>query len=139
MNTDELVIAACIGESTMALAAKKVNLPYSTFKRKAIQLNVWKPNQGAKGTSKATTSLDDVFSGKIKMCSSALRKRLISEGYKENKCEECNMDAVWNGITLTLELHHVNGIKKDNSYLNLRLLCPNCHSQTPTFRGRNTQ
>lgn len=38
---------------------------------------------------------------------------------------------------LILELDHINGIRNDNRLENLRFLCPNCHSQTPTFKGRN--
>jgi 5-methylcytosine-specific restriction endonuclease McrA len=36
-----------------------------------------------------------------------------------------------------MQLDHVNGVKNDNRLANLRMLCPNCHSQTPTFTGRN--
>ena len=43
----------------------------------------------------------------------------------------------WNGLPIPLELDHINGRRDDNRLENLRLICPNCHAQTPTYRGRN--
>lgn len=68
--------------------------------------------------------------------SNSLRKRLIIEGLKEHKCEECNLTE-WNGKPIPLELDHCNGINTDNRIENLKILCNNCHAQTETYRGRN--
>ena len=135
-DLDELIIDACKNNLTMSLAAKSVGIPYSTFKRKAIKLSVWSPNQGAAGTNKYIKSIEDVFSGKTSMRSYNLKNRLISEGYKESICESCGIGEEWNDNYLVLELDHIDGNNKNNSLENLRILCPNCHSQTPTFRGR---
>ena len=45
-------------------------------------------------------------------------------------------DGEWNEKSITLELDHIDGDRYNNNFDNLRILCPNCHSQTPTFRGR---
>jgi HNH endonuclease len=65
-----------------------------------------------------------------------LKVRLIKEGLKENRCEICGIDE-WLGKSLNTQLHHRNGDGTDNRIENLQLLCPNCHSQTDTYGGRN--
>ena len=69
---------------------------------------------------------------------SHLKRRLIAAGLKENRCEneDCGL-AEWRGKPLSMALHHVNGDGSDNRLENLRMLCPNCHSQTENFAGRN--
>jgi hypothetical protein len=53
-----------------------------------------------------------------------------------NKCKICNIDE-WNDKKLIMILDHINGDSIDNSISNLRLICPNCDSQTLTYKGRN--
>jgi transposase-like protein len=67
---------------------------------------------------------------------SHLKGRLLSSGLKKNRCESCGISR-WLGQPLSMALHHVNGDRHDNRLENLQLLCPNCHSQTPNFSGRN--
>jgi 5-methylcytosine-specific restriction endonuclease McrA len=65
-----------------------------------------------------------------------LKERLIREGLKQRKCEMCGR-AGWRDRPIPLELDHINGRRQDNRLQNLRILCPNCHAQTDTYRGRN--
>ena len=68
---------------------------------------------------------------------SNLKKRMYLMGYKE-ECSECGIGPEWNGKPITLQLDHINGIYNDHRLENLRIICPNCHSQTETFAGRGS-
>ena len=68
-----------------------------------------------------------------------LKRRLIKEGILKNICCICGQDAKWNGVPIVMILDHINGINDDNRKENLRLVCPNCNSQLPTFAGRNNK
>lgn len=70
--------------------------------------------------------------------SSALRKKLIKKNILENKCYICGLNS-WQGKDLTLHLDHINGDHYDNSLENLRILCPNCHSQCETSIRQKTK
>ena len=67
---------------------------------------------------------------------SRLKQRLINEGKMEYKCQKCWISE-WLGNPLTLQLDHINGVNNDHRLTNLRFLCPNCHSQTDTYAGKN--
>lgn len=65
-----------------------------------------------------------------------IRRVLLREGVLEKRCAVCGIDS-WLGQPLSLHLDHINGIATDHRIENLRMLCPNCHSQTDTYGGRN--
>ena len=68
---------------------------------------------------------------------SRLKLRLINENRLEYVCAICGNNGFWNNQPLTLTLDHINGKHLDHRIENLRFLCPNCHSQTETFSGKN--
>lgn len=65
-----------------------------------------------------------------------LGRQLVELGLKSRACQRCGRSR-WQDVPIPLELDHVNGLRSDNRFRNLRLLCPNCHALTPTYRGRN--
>lgn len=67
---------------------------------------------------------------------SLLKSRLLKAQLMPYRCVCCGTSE-WMNHSLALELDHINGDRADNRFENLRLLCPNCHSQTATYRGRN--
>jgi Zn finger protein HypA/HybF involved in hydrogenase expression len=78
------------------------------------------------------------FTENSDMRTSEAKRILLKEGILQYKCSRCELTE-WLGEPITLELDHINGNSRDNRIENFRLLCPNCHSQTPTFRRRGTR
>lgn len=126
------------GKKPRAEIARFLGVKYETlvsyFKKYGI---AYDGNQNRRGIphNESRKSLDDILNNKITYKTSDLKKRLIEEGLKENRCEKCGINE-WNGEELCLELHHIDGNHYNNNLENLQILCPNCHSQTKYFRGR---
>jgi 5-methylcytosine-specific restriction endonuclease McrA len=67
-----------------------------------------------------------------------VKLRLLRAGLLKNQCTDCGLTE-WQGKPLSMHIDHINGVKDDHRLQNLRMLCPNCHSQTDTYGGRNAR
>ena len=74
-----------------------------------------------------------VFDPKNKRSGLQIKHLLFREKIKEEVCELCSLGNEYNGLPFAMQLDHINGNNKDNRIENLRILCPNCHSQTSTY------
>lgn len=143
-NIKNLIVDATNTCATMREAAQLLNMPFNTFVYRAKKFGVYNPNQGGVGSKaktaailKSTTPLAEILDGlHPSFRTGRLKEKLLNEGIFENKCSKCGVGDSWQDEHLVLELDHINGISDDHRLKNLRILCPNCHSQTPTFRGR---
>lgn len=90
----------------------------------------------SKGEQQPERPLEELLVFGTNAQSGLLKRRLIGAGLLEYKCSVCGI-VDWNGQKLTLQLDHIDGCPKNNVIENLRILCPNCHSQTKTYGGKN--
>jgi len=93
---------------------------------KKRQINCWPILNGEKTIK---TSYYSSIRGVIK-------RFLFSNNIKDKKCEVCCLYE-WNGKPISLELEHIDGNNNNNILSNLKILCPNCHAQTDTYKGKN--
>jgi len=143
-RTDEEIIEACKSSSSMKQACEKLAMPFTSFSRKAKKLGVYKTNQfWNKGKSilsdsriKSKWTVDEIFCEYSTYPMKRLRIMILKEKLLPYQCS-CGNTGNWQGKELTLDIDHINGNHRDHRLENLRFICPNCHSQTFSFRNKN--
>ena len=136
---------ACEQNKTMRIACKTLNIPYISFKRYAQKFGCWKPNQYRIGVKRDASEfntkfpLDEILQGLHPYYQYGhLKDRLIRAGILKNECEECHIRE-YNNKPIVMHMDHIDGNNRNHRRENLRMLCPNCHSQTETFAGKNNK
>lgn len=110
---------------------KALAIPHPKYNRKFFcSVRKWHSENLFKDFSNSTEQLPSNHSLKLHFL-----KKMAPD---INNCKICNISNVWENKTLVLQLDHIDGNKKNNLLSNLRLVCPNCHSQTDTFVRKNT-
>lgn len=116
---------------------------YKTFNKRIKELNIDTshfidgPNQSAIKKKTTKESFIKKLHPNSKYNREQLKKNLIKFGLLTYQCSHCGNTGHHNGKSLVLQIDHINGIGDDNRLENLQFLCPNCHSQTDNFAGKN--
>lgn len=82
---------------------------------------------------------DKIFSRNSSVNRRSVKRMILKMKLKPYECAMCGNPGIWNDESLVLQLEHINGHNSDNRLENLCFLCPNCHSQTPTYAGRKNK
>lgn len=144
--TEEQFIEAVRTSGSIRQVLNKIGLVaaggnYASCKRYMQKLNLDTSHFHGQAWNKGKTlghkkTISQYLSNEHAITSHRLRLRLVEEGYFDHVCSSCKRKK-WMKKLIPLELDHIDGNHDDNSLSNLRLLCPNCHAQTSTYRGKN--
>jgi len=134
--TDEEIKLAYEKYDTLHKASAELKMTTVSLWRRAKKLNLaWKDKNFKPEKPKIPTN--EIIEGKHPYYQTLkLKKRLLKEGLKENKCDICGITE-WNNKELSMQLDHIDGDSHNHKFDNLRMVCPNCHSQTHTYFGKN--
>jgi len=148
-------IRAIVSDSySAAEACKKIGLANKSgsttrFKKFVVENKIEHSHWTGQLWSKGKTSLEDkrikstgntyenVFCEQSLANPTYVKSLIIKKELLPYECSICQMQPVWNGKELRLQMDHINGVRNDHRLENLRLVCPNCHSQTETFGSKN--
>lgn len=136
-QTKELIMEVAEGVSTIRQVADRVGCSRQTVKRVleagGFDFTKFRPYRGRMPTDKHI-----FFVSKTRRNAPVLAY-IRRHNLLEDLCAICGLGPEWNGKELKLQLDHIDGNAGNNLFDNLRILCPNCHTQTDTFTGRNTK
>jgi hypothetical protein len=133
---DSVIIEAAKTSKNASEAVMKTGLTFNAYKYRAMKLGVYVTSMKGAGRE---VPLEEILDGKHPHYQTfKLRNRLIRDGLKKNECEtpECKVNGYWLNSHIQCHLDHVDGNRFNHKIENLRMLCPNCHSQTDTFSGK---
>lgn len=132
--TKEALESIVLNATSYAECLRKMNLVEAGGNYKNLQRNIDKFNiDTSHMLGQAHNSGKEIKSFENLQNPHFIKKRLIKE--IGHVCQKCLLTH-WNGIPITIELEHIDGNNRNNEKTNLMLLCPNCHSQTSTWRNR---
>lgn len=134
MSYNTIVAEVGCSKSTVNYYAKQ-NMTHFGFCKAAWQKAV---ERGELVPRVSVIPMEDLLVNGRSLSGRHLKSRLFRAGLMEQHCHECGLTE-WRGKKLPLELHHINGVHNDNRRENPTLLCPNCHSLTPNYCGKNTK
>lgn len=112
---------------------------YEVVREECERLGLDTSHWNGKGHKPQKLPLAEMMVLGTKTATATLKRRMLQEGLLVLTCALCGLEPVWQGQPLTLRLDHINGDRTDARRENIRLLCPNCDSQTDTFCGRNVK
>lgn len=122
---------------------RKINMAHGRssndiIKRRCAELNISCDHfkKTGNGTNPQFSLEEILIENSTYTNNSRLKERLLSNGLLENKCALCGNVGMWLNKPLSLQLDHINGKHNDNRIENLRMLCPNCHTQTETYGSK---
>ena len=132
--TDEEIIASYNEHKHLGKMAAQFKLPIIVIWRKCKMLGLELQNGGF---NREKIPLSEILEGLHPYFQTGkVKKKLIQENVFDYKCVECGIFE-WNDKPIVLHLDHIDGDSSNHMKSNLRYLCPNCHSQTDTWCGRN--
>ena len=133
---DSLSIREMLQKLGIASQGGNYKILYKRIEANGIDISHFTGQGHNKGKTYTKTNTEEYLSNAVEISSFRLKKRLLKEGILERKCSCCGLTE-WLGKPIPIELDHINGDNANNSLTNLRLLCPNCHALTDTYRGKN--
>lgn len=135
--SDEQIILIYEEKLTLHEAAVKLNMTTVSLWRRAKNLGLKWSDKKYHKLSGRKILLKEILEGLHPYYQTfKLKNRLLQEGVKENKCEKCGI-IEWQNKPLNMQLDHKDGNPSNHKLENLQLLCPNCHTQTDTYCGKN--
>ena len=108
---------------------------HKTAKRYLKEMNL--PIPKGSGGSQTPYTYEEIFCKNSRVHRSTVKTWILHGTLIDYSCAICYNKGEWRGEKLSLRLDHINGVNNDNRLKNLRFLCPNCDSQTPTYCGKN--